>query len=50
MAVAELLSPYLASTKIMEAGVAAGTLVPLVVVGMSVIESGLPVPAACIAP
>ena len=51
MAVAELpssLCPVL--TKIMEAEAAAGILVPLVVMGMLVVELGLPVPAACIAP
>ena len=50
MAVAELPSPYLASTKIVVAEVAVGTLVPLVVAGMLVVELGRPVPAACIAP
>ena len=43
-------SPCLVSTKIVEARVAAGILVPLVVMGMFVAESRLPVPAACTAP
>ena len=50
MTVAELPSPYLASTKIMGAEVAAGTRVPLVVVDMPAAELGLPVGAACTAP
>ena len=46
-AVAELpSSPCPALTRIMEAEVAVGTLVPLVGVGTHVVELGLPVPAA----
>ena len=50
MIVAELPSPYLASTKIVGAEVAEGTQVPLVVVDMPAAESGLPVQAVCTAP
>ena len=51
MAVAELpSSPCLVLTKIVVAEAAVGILVPLVVTGMPVVESGLPVPAACTAP
>ena len=50
MTVAELPSPYLASTKIVVAEVAVDILVPLVVAGMLVVELGQPVPAACTAP
>ena len=50
MTVAELPSPYFASTKIVVDEVAVGILVPPVVVDTLVVELGPPVPAACTAP